>query len=98
MYIHIMSVVWNEIKRRENIRKHGIDFKDAQEIFRSPMLANIDNRHDYGEERWVGIGFMKGIIAVVIYTENDDKNIIRIISARKATKNENQKFKEAIGY
>jgi uncharacterized DUF497 family protein len=93
-----MNIVWNEIKRRENIRKHGIDFKDAVEIFNYPMLTNIDNRHDYGEERWVGIGFMKGIITVIAYTENDDKNIIRLISARKATKNECQRFKEKIGY
>jgi uncharacterized DUF497 family protein len=98
MYIQIMKFVWNELKNRENIRKHGIDFKDAAEIFSCPMLTNIDNRHDYGEERWVGIGFMKGIITVIVYTENDDKNIIRLISARKATKNENQRFKETIGY
>ena len=93
-----MNIVWNEIKRRENIRKHGIDFNDAVEIFNYPILTNIDNRQDYGEERWVGIGFMKGIITVIAYTENDDKNIIRLISARKATKNECQRFKEKIGH
>lgn len=53
--------------------KHGIDFKDAVEIFSYPMLTNIDNRRDYGEERWVGIGFIKGIITVITYSENDKK-------------------------
>lgn len=93
-----MKFVWNELKNRENIRKHGIDFKDAVEIFRYPILTIIDNRLDYGEERWVGIGFMKGIVTVIVYTENDDKNTIRLISARKATKNETQRFKETIGH
>jgi len=53
---------------------------------------------DYGEERWVGIGFLKGIIAVIVYTEDDFNDVVRIISVRKATTNESKKFKEAIGY
>lgn len=67
-------------------------------MFDFPMLTCIDNRFDYGEERWVGIGFLKGIIAVLIYTEDDEKDIIRVISCRKATKNEIKKFKETLGY
>ena len=102
MYGHnvytIMKFKWNEIKNRENIRNHGIDFKDAEEVFAHPMLTNIDKRFDYGEERWVGIGFMKGIIAVVVYLENDEKQEIRLISARKATRNESQRFKEKLEY
>ena len=92
-----MKFVWDEIKNRKNIQKHGIDFKDASEMFSLPMLTNIDSRQDYGQERWVGIGFLKGIIAVIAYTENEAKNQIRIISARKATKYESQRFKKAIG-
>jgi hypothetical protein len=93
-----MKFKWNEIKNRENIKNHGIDFKDAEEVFFHPMLTNIDKRVDYGEERWVGIGFMKGIIAVVVYLENDEKQEIRLISARKATRNESQRFKEKLEY
>jgi uncharacterized protein len=100
MYGHnvytIMKFTWNEIKYRENIKNHRIDFNDAIEIFSYPMLTNIDKRFDYGEERWVGIGFMKGIIAVVVYLENDEKQEIRLISVRKATKNESQRFKEKL--
>jgi len=86
------------MKNRENIRKHGIDFKDVVEMFKYPMLATVDNRLDYGEERWVGIGQIAGIVIVIAYTENDDNNEIRLISARKATKNENKRFKETIRY
>jgi uncharacterized protein len=69
---------------------------DVPSIFDSPMLVTIDNRKDYGEERWVGIGFLKGIIAVVVFTEDDEHQIRRIISARKATKYEQIRFKEKI--
>jgi uncharacterized protein len=98
MYIQQMEFIWDELKNRKNILKHGIDFKDAVEIFSHPMLTNIDCRFDYGEERWVGIGFIKGIFAVIIYLENDDRDEIKIISVRKATKDESQKLKEKLGY
>jgi hypothetical protein len=62
------------------------------------MLTSIDRRMDYGEERWVGIGFLKGIVAVVVDTEDDDKDVIRIISVRKATNYESNSFKKTLGY
>jgi uncharacterized protein len=92
-----MRYIWDPIKCRENIRKHSIDFVDAQNMFEYPMLATVDKRQDYGEDRWVGIGFLKGIIAVVVFTEDDDRRLRCIISARKATKYEQIRFKENIG-
>jgi uncharacterized DUF497 family protein len=93
-----MKYIWDLNKNKINIQKHGIDFNDAIEMFLYPMLTGIDIRKDYKEERWVGIGFLKGIIAVIVYTEDDTLNIIRIISVRKATKDECKKFKEKVGY
>ena len=92
-----MGFTWDKHKNQSNIRRHGIDFADTVEMFNYPMLTGLDRRMDYGEDRWVGIGILKGVVAVVVYTE-DDKENIRIISARKAMKNEEKKFKESIGY
>ena len=92
-----MKYEWDEKKNKINIQKHGINFTDVQEMFDHPMLTAIDIRRDYGEDRWVGIGILKNIIAVVIFTEVDDSTI-RIISVRKATKNERKKFEKAIKY
>lgn len=55
-----MKFVWDKNKNQKNIQIHGIDFNDATVMFDFPMLTCIDNRFDYGEERWVGIGFLKG--------------------------------------
>ncbi len=93
-----MKFSWDKNKNLSNQQIHNIDFNDAVVMFDFPMLTGVDNRCDYGEERWVGIGFLKGIIAVIIYTEDDEKDIIRIISVRKATKNEIKKFKQTLGY
>jgi uncharacterized DUF497 family protein len=51
---------WDEIKNRSNIRKHGFDFADAEEMFRNNLLARPDTRQDYGERRWIGIGAIRG--------------------------------------
>jgi uncharacterized DUF497 family protein len=69
---------WDEDKNRENIRKHGLDFADAWQVFDAPMLTEIDNREDYGEERFVGIGFLKNFIVVLVFTESE-KDTIRVI-------------------
>lgn len=49
------------------------------------MLIQLDTRQDYGEDRWIGVGLLKNVVAVVVYAEWLDEKTIRIISARKAT-------------
>ena len=46
---------WDELKNQINIRKHGIDFRDAVDVFDHPVLTAIDQREDYGEERWIAL-------------------------------------------
>ena len=86
---------WDEAKNAANISKHGIDFADAIDIFNHPLLSLIDDRENYNEERWIAIGWMKSLVAVVVYTEQQG-DVIRIISARKATKREVQHYEQAI--
>ena len=49
------------------------------------MLVELDDREDYGEDRWVGIGFLGNVVVVVVFTERR-RDTIRIVSARKANK------------
>ena len=91
-----MKFEWDETKNKVNIRKHGLDFADAPEIFNGPMLIQLDTRHDYGEDRWVGIGFIQNRVVVVVYTERDNGETIRIVSLRKALKYERKRFEESI--
>ncbi|WP_434610190.1 BrnT family toxin [Pseudomonas sp. D2-30] len=90
-----MLFKWDEAKNRANILKHGIDFNDVPGIFQHPMLVFHDDRMAYGEERWITIGLIKALIGVVVYTERRD-DVIRIISARKATKQEAIRYVENI--
>jgi len=86
---------WDENKNRQNIRKHGFDFADAEEMFGGILLFSPDVRKDYGESRWVGIGTIRGRTAVVVFTERGPETI-RIISLRKATRRESEHYKKAV--
>ncbi|MDQ1248953.1 MAG: uncharacterized protein QG597_3327, partial [Actinomycetota bacterium] len=81
-----MKFEWDEAKRHENIISHGIDFVDVPAVFNGPMLVQLDTRHDYGEDRWIGVGLLRSLVAVVVYVEWEDEETIRIISARRATR------------
>lgn len=95
-YTAFMKFEWDERKNQTNIRKHGFSFADGWEIFEAPMLLDLDDRFDYGEDRWIGIGRLRSRIVVVIYTEPDN-NTIRLISLRKALSYEQHTYKQTFG-
>jgi uncharacterized protein len=78
-----MEFEWDERKNQANITKHELDFADAAKVFRLPLRISLDQRQDYGEERWIGLGMLDGRVVLVVFTEPDEKTI-RIISLRKA--------------
>ena len=92
-----MKVEWDEKKNAVNSRRHGIDFADVPEMFNYYMLIDLDDREDYQEDRWVGIGVLRNSIAIVVFTEHQH-DTIRIISARKANKYEQKRYQNAIPY
>ncbi len=85
---------WDESKRLSNIRKHGIDFSDVPVVFNGLIVTVEDERFDYGEQRFVTFGLLQGYLVAVVHTESYD--YIRIISTRKATKNEQKTYFEQI--
>ena len=85
-----MRLEWDETKRRANLRKHGIDFANAEEVFDAITITIEDTRFDYGETRFITLGLLKGHVVVVTHTEQPD--LIRIISMRKATKYEEANY------
>jgi len=90
-----MRFTWDERKRRANVRKHGIDFVDAVEIFAGPTLEQQDDREEYGEVRVVAIGKLRGMLVTVIYTDRDEDER-RIISAWESTGYEKRAYTREI--
>ena len=77
---------WDEAKRLANLRKQGIDFRDAPKIFRGFTLTAEDDREFYGERRFLTLGLLEDQVVSVAHAERGKD--IRIISICKATKHE----------
>jgi uncharacterized protein len=84
-----MKFEWDEDKNRFNIQKHGIDFADAAYVFSDPFALSIpDDEHSESEERWLLLGKnLNERLLLVVHTYRYE-DVIRIISARKATATE----------
>ncbi len=91
-----MKFEWDENKNRSNVRKHGIAFEEAVYVFSDDQALSMpDTEHSLHEERWITLGGIRehGVV-LVIHTERirGVTDHIRIISARRATKNEKKQY------
>ncbi len=87
-----MDYEWDDAKAAANRARHGIDFLDAIAALTDPRrLDDIDDRLAYGEERIRTIGMARGNVLFVITTLRGD-NCCRIISARRATRDEQDRY------
>lgn len=92
---------WDPKKARNNIRKHKVSFERATTIFRDPNLLSIpDEEHSKSEERWITMGLDEsGVILVISHTflkAAVKVSRVRLISARKASKQEAKHYEEGI--
>jgi len=92
---------WDPRKAILNIKKHGVSFELAQTVFDDPFqLSIIDSKKPHGEERWVTLGrsvHFDTLVVVHTYRAIESgREIIRIISARTATKHERRQYEEGI--
>jgi uncharacterized DUF497 family protein len=95
MALHVVvKFEWDEAKRLENLRKHGIDFADLPPLFEGATVTILDDRVEYEKDRFVTFGLLREYVVTVAHTE--DEQTIRFISARKATKREEEQYFKAI--
>ena len=90
-----MQFEWDEAKRQTNLHKRRLDFADAEIIFSGATFTVEDDRFEYGEDRYITLGLLKGQVIVIAHTERNE--LIRIISMRKATKYEQQLYFQSFG-
>lgn len=89
-----MDFEWDEEKRAINIQKHGIDFVSVIAVFDDPnAIEQYDAKNSMDEDRYQIIGMARPGVLFVAFTEREDGNVIRIISARRAEKHEIAKYR-----
>jgi hypothetical protein len=91
-----MVFTWDPVKAANNRKKHGVAFEEAQEVFADPLhLSILDDRFSYFEERWITVGQSarrRLLVVANLYFTDGGEEVVRIISAREATKNEQGQY------
>lgn len=90
---------WDEAKNLSNKRKHGVSFETASRVFANPFALSEQDRIERGEPRWRTIGLIEGFFVLVVAhtvleTGDDETEIIRIISARRASPRERRRYED----
>ncbi len=93
-----MEFEWDPAKDGANRRRHGISFQEVRELFTSGVdyLEIFDDEHSHDEDRFIAIGPIAYGVVLVVYTERHE-GVVRIISARRATKAEARLFWQHLG-
>jgi uncharacterized DUF497 family protein len=89
-----MQIIWDARKAASNKKKHGVSFEEAATTFADPLsLTGADPDHSISEHRWITFGeSVRGRLLAVAHTDEGD--IIRVISARVATRHEKRLYEE----
>jgi uncharacterized protein len=94
-----MRFEWDEKKNLANRRKHRVSFETATLVFEDPHAISVLERIAKGEERWQTVGMAGGVLVMFVahtYRESDGEEVVRIISARKATPRERSMYEEGL--
>lgn len=92
-----MEFEWDQRKNEANYAKHKINFELASEVFDDPFAALRFDRTVDGEDRWLAFGKVMNLYVLVVvhtYRNHDDREFVRIISARRATSHERRLYEE----
>lgn len=99
-----MRFEWDDAKNLSNLRKHGVTFEDASEAFRDPLYVSVLDRIEDGEPRWLTLGLAEGLVLLAVaHTVREElykgtsTEVIRIISARRATRKERRRYEDENG-
>jgi uncharacterized DUF497 family protein len=85
--------VWDEAKRKSNLKKHGLDFREAYLVYENPDKCTYDaSRGDEYRLMDVALAVVRGRLLTLVYTEQDD--VVRVISFRNASRTERMQYEE----
>jgi uncharacterized protein len=97
IYEDEVEFTWDERKNRANRKKHRISFETATLVFDDPFHISVQDREVDGEARWQTIGMVNGVhVLLVAHTVDEDAGLIRILSARKATRRERSIYAQGV--
>jgi len=94
-YIKAMVIEFDSAKREKTLLERGLDFADSGKVFDGLHFVALDDRYDYGEDRFITVGTLDGRVVVIVWTQREDAR--RIISMRYANDREISRYKKYLG-
>ena len=88
-----MKIEFDPAKREDILRRRGLDLATAGELLTGECFTDADDRFDYGEDRWVSVGPLKGDLVACVWTDRGDE-VVRVITMWKATAREQERYFE----
>lgn len=91
-------IEWDPDKAESNYHKHGVRFEVAARVFDDPLCISVQDRFEHGEPRWQSVGLVDGflllLLAHTVHDRDDGIEVVRIISARRPTKQEKKRYEQ----
>jgi hypothetical protein len=94
-YVKTVKITFDLPKRAWTLKERGLDFADAAAVFAGIHTVEPDERHDYGEPRFISAGLLRGRVVVLVWTPRDGER--RIISMRHAHEREARRWQHYLG-
>jgi uncharacterized DUF497 family protein len=90
-----VRITFDPAKRDWTLRERGLDFADAAEVFAGPVITRLDDREDYGEDRYQTFGYLRGRLVMVVWTPRGEDR--HVFSMRKANDREQARIGQRLG-
>ena len=90
-------VLWDPVKAKENLLRHGIRFSEAEGVLYDPMALTREDERSEGERRFVSIG-MDHLARIVVVVFSPRGEAVRLISARSASRKERRQYEERVRF
>ncbi|MFL6843915.1 MAG: BrnT family toxin [Allosphingosinicella sp.] len=86
-----MEIEFDPVKREAVLRERGLDLADAGELLSGDCFTDVDDRFDYGEDRWVSYGLLKGDVVACVWVDLEEDRV-RVVTMRKANRGEQERY------
>lgn len=86
-----MEIEYDPEKREKVLRARGLDLAEAGELLQGECFTEVDDRFDYGEQRWVSYGLLRGDVAACVWVDREEDRV-RIVTMRKANRDEQERY------
>jgi uncharacterized DUF497 family protein len=86
-----VKIEYDPDKREKVLTERGLDLAEAAELLVGECFTEVDDRFDYGEQRWISYGLLRGDVVACVWVDQEDDRV-RIVTMRKANRNEQERY------